>query len=96
MEFRRKMKSSKNPYLAMSLGQVAKDAAHGVALARDTLSIREPEQARLLGIGIRPEQQGVVNAIRDFFGNYSAGRRRPKKNNENNEKSFKKGRNAVF
>jgi hypothetical protein len=56
-----------NVYMTMDIERVRQDAAHGVSLARTALSLRSPDLARLLGVGVLPEQERAVRAIRNFF-----------------------------
>ena len=47
---------TKNLYMVMDIKRVKQDALHGVILAREAYSIREPKKARLIGIGVSVEQ----------------------------------------
>ena len=52
-----KPETKKNVYLEMPLQRVQADAQIGVSAARRALSIRDPQQARAMGIGITPSEQ---------------------------------------
>ncbi len=67
-------KAESNVYMRMPLVRVRQDAEAGVSLARAAYGLRQPAEARKLGIGVDASQQRrVLKATKDF---YRAKRRR--------------------